>query len=205
MEDHSEKIDFNIQLDNEAYLPVRAHNTDVGYDVRCIGYSAVDHYTLLAHKKSLGLEGFRLVTSQDNDEWEDINEGKVPVRWGVSLDSTTSIAVCRPKYIIARTGVHVQPADDRYYIEAVPNSRVGKRPIILGNSIGIIDPGYTGEVLFIYKVMPWATEKEIEEFFADGNVIGQFIARKRYGINFNVVDKLESTERGDGGFGSTAK
>jgi dUTPase len=37
-----------------------------------------------------------------------------------------------------------------------------------------------------------------------GNVVGQLILRPMLSCNFTQVDTLEETERGDGGFGSTA-
>lgn len=149
------KVKFKIQLDEDAEMPVQAHDTDVGYDVKMTWY---------ALKKD--------------------DSGK-------------------PLYVIAHTGVHAQPVDSDYYIEIVPNSRLAKRPFVLGNSVGIIDPEYTGEIMFIFKVLDWATEADIDEYFRSGNVIGQFIIHKRYEAQFTIVQKLSDTERGSGGFGST--
>lgn len=194
-------IKFNIQLDEDASIPVRAHDTDVGYDVRLTWFAYKDSYSILNFIKSnmMPETQTRLVDYFAKEN----NFATLPI--GCKHDDIWTVAQKRPCYIICHTGVHVQPVNTDYYIEAVPNSRVGKRPVMLGNGIGIIDPGYTGEVLFIFKVMPWATEKDIEEYFAENNVIGQFIVRERYGIEWNLVSKLEETDRGDGGFGSTAK
>lgn len=154
-------VNIKISLDEGAEMPVRAHNTDTGYDVK-------------ANK-------VKLEYCQDNMS----GGGHV---W---------------KYIID-TGVHVQP-EEGYYVIAAPNSRVSKLPVYLGNSIGVIDQGYTGSIRFIYSLHPGADPDMLDEFFSTGKVCGQLIIMKRYDALFDKVDKLEETDRGNGGFGSTAK
>lgn len=100
------------------------------------------------------------------------------------------------------TGVHAQP-EEGYYIELVPNSRIAKTPFSYANSIGIIDPTYTGSIRVVLNVINFPTPDELAQFLP-GKVVGQLIVRHRHEADFVQVDTLETTERGDGGFGSTA-
>lgn len=70
--------------------------------------------------------------------------------------------------------------------------------IMMTNGIGTIDSDYRGEVtalLYNSSDDPFPIE--------DGDRIAQVCVQPTYQIGWNVVDKLEETERGEGGFGST--
>lgn len=102
-------------------------------------------------------------------------------------------------YIEIDTGIHITPPAG-YFFELVPNSRQAKTTVIWGNSIGVIDPTYTGSIKIIIKQAVYADLAR----YLPGNVVGQLILRPLLTATFEQVDKLDSTERGDGGFGSTA-
>ena len=105
-------------------------------------------------------------------------------------------------YLKVDTGVHVTPTDG-YYIDLVPNSRQGKTSLCWNASIGVIDPDYTGSI----KIMVSTTNKEFNHDdvakLLPGNVVGQLIIRQKIDADLELTDKLDKTERGDGGFGST--
>ena len=86
-----------------------------------------------------------------------------------------------------------------------PRSSNTKKDLILGNSVGVIDSGYRGEVMFKFRpVMP--LERDIEFGPREHNVgdrIGQIIIMPYPKVEFNLVDELSSSDRGVGGFGST--
>ena len=89
-----------------------------------------------------------------------------------------------------------------------PRSSNTKKDLILGNSVGVIDSGYRGEVVFKFK--PSATldikkETGISTFYnyEIGDRIGQIIIMPYPQINFVEVDELSSSDRGVGAFGST--
>lgn len=73
-----------------------------------------------------------------------------------------------------------------------------KHGITLTNCIGTIDAQYTGDVGVILQ----NTGDEPFEI-CDGYRIGQFVLNKVETIDWVEVDKLEETDRGDGGFGHT--
>lgn len=86
-----------------------------------------------------------------------------------------------------------------------PRSSNTKKDLILGNSVGVIDSGYRGEVVFKFRpAMP--LERDIEfgpREHEIGDRIGQIIIMPYPKIEFNLVDELSTTDRGVGGFGST--
>lgn len=185
----SKVIKFKLKLDKGATIPKRAHEQDVGYDVTLTRFELV------------GLQ--EVITIGRNYEF---NYDEV-MRFIDYYTTAADHIVCEriPKYVVCHTGVHVQPMDPDYYVEAHPNSRTGKRPVWLGNCIGTIDGLYTGEVLLIYKIASHATMEQISEYFTPGKVVGQFKIKEKIDADFILVDELNATERGDGGFGSTEK
>ena len=86
-----------------------------------------------------------------------------------------------------------------------PRSSNTKKDLILGNSVGVIDSGYRGEVVFKFReLLP--SERDIEfgaREYEIGDRIGQIVIMPVPQIEFNVVDELSTTDRGVGGFGST--
>lgn len=113
-----------------------------------------------------------------------------------------------PQYVIVDTGLAIQPDEEDSvdtFTMAAANSRTAKRCMSLGNGIGVIDVIYTGTIKFIYKIESWATQAMIDEYFKVGNVVGQLIVTMARDVEWKKVDKLDDTERGTGGFGSTQK
>lgn len=87
-----------------------------------------------------------------------------------------------------------------------PRSSNAKKDLLLSNSVGVIDSGYRGEVIFKYKEVYRVVADDY--LFANYNVkdkIGQIIILPYPQIEFQEVEELSETERGEGGFGSTGK
>ena len=85
-------------------------------------------------------------------------------------------------------------------IDFRPRSSVWKTGMVLCNSCGTVDRGYTGEVCaFFYHVMPDMPKYE------PGDRVAQMKIGFTVPIEFVEVEELDDTERGDGGFGSTGK
>ena len=86
-----------------------------------------------------------------------------------------------------------------------PRSSNTKKDLILGNSVGVLDSGYRGEVVFKFReLLP--SERDIEfgaREYEVGDRIGQIIIIPHPQIMFNVVDELSNSDRGVGSFGST--
>lgn len=82
----------------------------------------------------------------------------------------------------------------------VPRSSISKTPLIMANSIGIIDKGYRGEI--IGAVYNTSEDNYIVE---EGTRLFQIILPSLDTFDVKFVDHLSESERGKGGFGSTDK
>lgn len=80
-----------------------------------------------------------------------------------------------------------------------PRSSVSKTSLILSNSVGVIDSGYRGSIMFKFRYPEEGMVYEI------GERIGQIIIVPYPQITFNEVQELSETDRGEGGYGSTGK
>ena len=93
------------------------------------------------------------------------------------------------------TGWAFQPPEG-YMLQILQRSGLASKGLIpLG---GILDEDYTGEVIVI---MLNTTDKYLS--INNGDRIAQMAIRPYYQGEFEEVDELDETERGDGGFGST--
>ena len=86
-----------------------------------------------------------------------------------------------------------------------PRSSNAKKDLILSNSVGVIDSGYRGEVVFKFKLTCGFIDNQEGHDYDAGDRIGQIIIMPYPKVNFIEVDKLSDSERGQGGFGSTGQ
>lgn len=79
-----------------------------------------------------------------------------------------------------------------------PRSSIYKTGLVLSNSIGTGDEGYTGEYSIVfYHVVPELFPYEV------GDRVAQIQVVNRAGIKFNVIEELPSKDRGLKGWGSS--
>ena len=74
-------------------------------------------------------------------------------------------------------------------------TKEGLRP---SNCVGVIDQDYRGEIIVALH-----NDSEASRFVTPGERIAQLAVIPYLEIEFNKVDKLNTTSRGSGGFGST--
>ena len=114
----------------------------------------------------------------------------------------TSIEKTDDGRIKCGTGIHVA-LEYRDSLTCRPNSRITKMGYVVANSPMTGDECYRGEFFIVFRpIVDNPTPINI------GDVIGQFEVPHHRQIDWALVDKLEDlgiTDRGDGGFGSTAK
>lgn len=93
-----------------------------------------------------------------------------------------------------------KPADISRCFTFRPRSSVYKTGMILSNCEGTVDDSYTGEISAVfYHVMPSMPRYKV------GDKIVQFHLETCDNIMFIETDKLNETERGDNGYGSSDK
>ena len=139
----------NIQiklLTNEALVPKKQHELDIGYDL-----ASVENTTLLSKKVTL-------------------------VRTGLSISLPPGVA----GFVLPRSGLAT------------------KHQITLINSPGLIDPGYTGEIL-----IPLINHSDVSYNISKQERVAQLVLVNSDNVEFDLVDELNVTERSSDGFGST--
>lgn len=89
----------------------------------------------------------------------------------------------------------------------VPRSSLTKTNWIIINSPGQIDPSYRGEWQIRFKSIHGTSTSrtaQISDFpFSVGDRVGQIYFEEILDVEFEEVDDLDETDRGEGGFGST--
>lgn len=114
----------------------------------------------------------------------------------------TSVEKTKDGRIKCGTGIHVA-LEDRDSLTIRPNSRITKAGFVIANSPCTVDESYRGEIFIVFRtIVDNPTSINI------GDVIGQIEIPHHRQANFETVNTLEElgiTDRGDGGFGSTAK
>lgn len=85
-----------------------------------------------------------------------------------------------------------------------PRSSICKITQTLTNSVGVIDSGYIGEIKFKFKpTMKLPSGNTVDSMYKVGDRVGQLIIIPIPKVELEEVEELASTERGNGGFGST--
>lgn len=131
-----------------------------------------------------------------------------------------SVDYSNDQYIEYDTGLAVE-IPEGYVGLVFPRSSNSKYDLQLCNAVGVIDSNYRGPIKFRFRrILKPCKEKyndgksciDIQGFFANqlntyniGDRVGQLIVLPYPKIEFNEVDTLSETVRGEGGFGSTGK
>lgn len=189
-----------VLMDDEAKIPTKAHETDMGWDI--YGTRMSYDFMLGCYVMHTGLKV------------------EVPEGWGLLI---------------------------------FPRSSIKNKSLMLSNSVGVIDSGYRGEILFYFRptyspaimamhftnftvrVDEWSKMKrrekkrynnnlftylsargffdqvgelhhnmvDSETIYQSGDRIGQAVLVPNWMTTFVEVDELSDSERGSGGFGST--
>lgn len=113
---------------------------------------------------------------------------------GADLMSRETVTISAHGMHFFDTGVHIEtPAG---FVTKVENrSSMFKRGIV---TTGVVDCGYTGSI----GVTAWNMSDE-DYVVRDGDKIAQLVVYPISLPEFEIVDELEETERGNNGFGST--
>ena len=130
------------------------------------------------------------------DKCIDLNPTNVDFKnMGYSGDCFDRVHIAPHETIKLPTGWAFQPPEG-YMLQILQRSGLASKGLIpLG---GILDEDYTGEVIVI---MLNTTDEYLS--INNGDRIAQMAIRPYYQGEFEEVDELDETERGDGGFGST--
>ena len=115
-------------------------------------------------------------------------------------DENAPVTIMPHQTMLIGTGLRMAPPEGFYvgvYARSGLSSKEGLRP---ANCVGVIDEDYRGEYLVAVH-----NDSEVTRSVRHGDRIAQILLQKRYDMDFEEVDELDTTGRGDGGFGSTGK
>ena len=120
---------------------------------------------------------------------------------GLDLTAHTVSSIVNAPYIEYGTGIAVE-IPHGYVGLIFPRSSVSKKEnFYLKNSVGVIDSGYRGEIKLRFHKQKDTFQRE--DRYEVGEKIGQLIIIPYPTIYLEEVQELSSSERGEGGFGST--
>lgn len=99
------------------------------------------------------------------------------------------------------TGMAIHLADSGYAALILPRSGLGhKHGIVLGNLVGLIDSDYQGQLM----VSAWNRGHQAFEL-TPMERLAQLVIVPVVQAEFSIVDDFETSQRGEGGFGSTGR
>ena len=131
------------------------------------------------------------------------SNGKVPSQKhasdiGYDISASDYVTLVSNEVTLVNTGIAISlPQQCAGFV--LPRSGLStKHKITLINSPGLIDPGYTGELL-----VPLMNYGNNDYDINAGDRIAQLVLVNTHGVDFKVVDSLPETDRSSGGFGST--
>ena len=116
---------------------------------------------------------------------------------GADLRASEAAAIGIGRFAKVSTGVSVS-IPEGYVGLLAARSSLCARGLLMANGVGIIDSGFTGEI----KV-PLYNAGNLQSNVLAGERIAQLVILPCELPTFRLVAKLEETERGEGGFGST--
>tara|TARA_B100000686_G_C16499515_1_gene816308 strand:- start:74 stop:511 length:438 start_codon:yes stop_codon:yes gene_type:complete len=96
-----------------------------------------------------------------------------------------------------KLGISCENVEGKGYF-LFPRSSISKTPLRMANSIGLIDGGYRGEIMAVCDNI-----KDYQFSISQGDRLFQLVSADLSSIEFEIVDKLSDSTRGEGGFGST--
>ena len=118
--------------------------------------------------------------------------------------------------IVYGTGIAVE-IPEGYAGFVFPRSSNSKKDLILSNCVGVIDSGYRGEIMAKFKgtikIRSVRYVKDVSSAIVPiavrsydvGDRIAQLIILPYPEIEFEEAEQLSSTDRGEGGYGSTGR
>ena len=102
--------------------------------------------------------------------------------------------------VLIHTGLAMQIPEGLVGLIYARSGLASKKGLAPANKVGVIDSDYRGEVMVALH-----NHGAVPQTVSDGERIAQIVFAPYYAAEFCVVDDLDDTLRGAGGFGSTGK
>lgn len=114
-------------------------------------------------------------------------------------DEYTQYSLSELKYIEYGTKLAIE-IPEGFVGLIYPRSSITEKDMMLGNSVGVVDSDYRGEIKFRFKPYKLGFKE-----YKLGEKIGQLVIMPFPKVELVESEELSGTERGSGGYGSTGK
>ena len=137
-----------------------------------------------------------------------LNENAIIPTYGSDFSAGADLYACTNEELViksgetvlVKTGLAIEiPLGYGGFIYA-RSGLASKRGLAPANKVGVVDCDYRGEIMVALH-----NHSGIDQTILPGERIAQFIIAPYIKADFEVVDELTSTQRGEGGFGSTGR
>lgn len=102
--------------------------------------------------------------------------------------------------ILIKTGLSIEIPEGYAGLIYARSGLASKKGLAPANKVGVVDSDYRGEVMVALH-----NHTDIAAVVEDGERVAQLVITPFLKAQFNLVDELTDTVRGDGGFGSTGR
>ena len=119
---------------------------------------------------------------------------------GADLYSCETVTVAPGETVLVHTGIAMAIPDGYVGLIYARSGLATKRGLAPANKVGVIDSDYRGEVMVALH-----NHGKVEQTVDAGERIAQIVFTPYVAADFSVVEELDSTDRGAGGFGSTGR
>ena len=119
---------------------------------------------------------------------------------GADLYSCETVTVAPGETVLVHTGIAMAIPDGYVGLIYARSGLATKRGLAPANKVGVIDSDYRGEVMVALH-----NHGKVEQTVDAGERIAQIVFTPYEAADFCVVEELDSTARGAGGFGSTGR
>ena len=123
-----------------------------------------------------------------------------PYAAGYDLYACKDCAIEPGQTVLVHTGLAMEITDGWWggiYARSGLATKQGLRP---ANCVGVIDSDYRGEVMVALH-----NDSDYVREIKCGDRVAQLVFHQQWTTDWEVVDELSDTTRGEGGFGSTGK
>ena len=119
---------------------------------------------------------------------------------GADLYSIEAATIPAHKTVLVHTGIAMQIPDGYVGLIYARSGLATKRNLAPANKVGVIDSDYRGEIMVSLH-----NHSDEEQSIEKNERIAQIVFTPYISADFETVDELTDTVRGEGGFGSTGK
>lgn len=137
-----------------------------------------------------------------------LNENAIVPKYGTRFSAGADLYSCEGKAVTVEphktvfihTGIAIEIPDGLVGLVYARSGLASKRALAPANKVGVIDCDYRGEI-----IVSLHNHSDEPQTIEDKERVAQLVLTPCFVADFEEVDTLSDTERGQGGFGSTGK